>query len=1523
MRSRAILLSFLMLASVLSPVLASDTVTTTDVEISGNHTMTGNYTVSHGTTLTIKPGAIVDMGEYWMEVEGDLVANDATIMSSVQSTSPGGHNAGVWDDITITAIGSATLTNVTISNAKSCLIVDGSLIATDLVLEDCLIGMEVAGSADVTDLVARDIDHDGVRLSGTATLSNPEFTDMSQGVSSSGDLTMTSASLTSTGLYFSGGTVDAVDVTLSNAQTGVTILSGTSGLIDGLTGTAANAITSMDSTGFTIKNVNMQGQRLVNSWSAGDLTVENVDFTSTSGETVVDVRTSGIFTLSDAIIDGSFNSQQGSFSSPWIAMSLSGSGDYVLSNIDVEATNTAITSSGTGTLDLSNSMITSEGTGITLSGLSSSMMTDVTVNISNGGSIGLDILQGQHTMDNLSIEMPYNPNEAGSTGLEAWWANIAVDHLDISGFETGVELHDTFFEVEEAVLMDSNAQNLVLYSSQMDIATSLETRIADYGVQLENSTLTMRNWDASLHESSLLVSSGSTATVWGWTSTNSMNDDAIGAGHLIYSSVSFPTISTDSSERLWGNTVTFEDLAGNPIDADWAALGFYGTATSGADILPLSEDGTIVTAAFEGIGVASELIGSEGANHNIQVPIIPSGDWIIPTGSDVVLGATPDGSSHIAQGNITIQNGGSLTVMDSTLSLPSGSKVTINSGGVLKGTNGILDGDVYSQYSDNLNPNSGDELVIIGNTALDCPGATESNNLFIEGDLSLGPGCDFTINSGAVLGTVTVFTAADLIVKNTLEVTVLDKGEPVQGASVKVGGQVTTTDSLGQASRTVTARSTNSGGTTWAGLITVEMQSGSLLDLYAWDSNSTYSHTFMASTISGGSLNEWAVLEKIWSPYHLSSDLVIPLGQTLTIHDGVSLRVADSTTITVEGTLDAGSSTISSVGSGARWGGLIIGGNAETSTNLLGTQIVEATPLITMDGPASVNIVDAILSRSAAGEPLIRVSLSSSGELSIANTMFSDGGSFCIEAQGATQISITDSSMSTCGGNSLWLRSTPLSISSLEVEDGIDLAGVTGTISDLIGTNLTLFNIDGLEMENLELAGSITGIDNRNLIINGATINSAPGIDFDSTAGELSGLDIDCEGSGTGLVLHHSRSSRQMVVSDSNIIGCSKGIDMHADADESPMNIIFREVTSEAATALASDGHGFIFEGGALIGNLELSNARADIYDVTPLASIVTNGDLWMWTNHIFDSQMDGSPYASEMTMSIGALDWSNSATGTAIQMAVPHTHEDETGQVTASQALVSAIAEGLPQVDTTVSIGPNAQTVITISLRDNEAPSVEIIIPDDGHRVMETLPMEVRAVVSDDITANEDLIIMWSVIHSQTVVMQLSGDWANVTDLNAGNYILKLEVTDEQGLTSDDSLSFEITLLDSDGDWLNTCDSDEWYDSTHSRKCGPDIYDDDKDGDGVLNGRDSFEMDICASLDSDGDGQPDNLHCPPGLSTWLTVDDDDDGDGIPDIMEEEESAEDKGMNPALLVVFFVLIGALAFVAMRMRREVD
>jgi hypothetical protein len=172
-------------------------------------------------------------------------------------------------------------------------------------------------------------------------------------------------------------------------------------------------------------------------------------------------------------------------------------------------------------------------------------------------------------------------------------------------------------------------------------------------------------------------------------------------------------------------------------------------------------------------------------------------------------------------------------------------------------------------------------------------------NLFVEGDIQLDNSCKVTIDSGGVAGGVTVGVGAIFEIVNTLEVTVLDKGIAVQGATITVQGQSVSTDADGKASKSTTALLVDTSGSTTAGLKQVTMQWGSISDLMAWDTSSSKQHTFVASTISGGELTEWLILEKAWSPYYLSSNLVVPQGQTVTINDGVSLRVADGVTIAV------------------------------------------------------------------------------------------------------------------------------------------------------------------------------------------------------------------------------------------------------------------------------------------------------------------------------------------------------------------------------------------------------------------------------------------------------------------------------------------------------------------------------------------------------------------------------------------------------------------------------------------------
>ena len=71
------------------------------------------------------------------------------------------------------------------------------------------------------------------------------------------------------------------------------------------------------------------------------------------------------------------------------------------------------------------------------------------------------------------------------------------------------------------------------------------------------------------------------------------------------------------------------------------------------------------------------------------------------------------------------------------------------------------------------------------------------------------------------------------------------------------------------------------------------------------------------------------------------------------------------------------------------------------------------------------------------------------------------------------------------------------------------------------------------------------------------------------------------------------------------------------------------------------------------------------------------------------------------------------------------------------------------------------------------------------------------------------------------------------------------------------------------------------------------DACDSDDDNDGVADDMDAFAYDPCASVDTDKDGKPDNLHCPEDTTTSLVLDTDDDIEGIEDIDDVDDSKEE------------------------------
>ncbi|MGB0202180.1 MAG: hypothetical protein ACPF9L_05340 [Candidatus Poseidoniaceae archaeon] len=1523
MRLRSLFLAALMTLSVLSGVVANDTVTTQDVDISGNYVMTGNYTVSHGTTLTIKPGTVIDMQDYWMKVEGTLVADNATIMSSIQTSGQGSHNAGVWDALTISQGGTAILDNVTISNAKSCIIADGTLTATSLMIEDCLIGIEVAGQADISTLTIESVDNDGLRISGLATLSDVVLTDTTTGLASTGTVALTGGDFTNTGtgVSLTGGSADIEDLNfVSGVGNAVSISSSASGDIDGMTGTSRNAIVAIDANGFSLSNIDMTGERLINSWSAGNLSISHAVYESTSSETPIDVRTSETVTLSHVLLTGQFTSLQGAYDAPWIGMSLAGSGIYKIDNSSIESTDTALMTSGTGTLSVYDTTFTSETNGLSFSGISATILDSVTVNMSSDAVSGIEILQGHHEFSQLEVNMPFNQFETGSTGIEAWWCSIDSDEVTVNGFANSLALYESMAEFDDLNLLDSSEQGLYASSSMVHVSDSFVTKVSDTGLNMVASSAILRTWDASYHEDASVIDADSEVTVWSMTSTSNLDSDSTGDGILNYGTTQTLNIDTANSNRLWEMTVSFEDLTGNPVDADWQTLGFSGTASTGSAVLPVSEIGSQITATFAGVGAISTPTGTEGGTHTIQVPIMPQGDWTLPAGTVVVLGPTEDGMPHSAGGNITIPANANLILQDTALAIPVYATLMVDSYGNFEGENSEFHGDVISHSADFANSPSSN-LSVHGDVFwTSCQNDIDVYNLNINGEVELDNSCKVTINSGSVPTNTTVGVGAVFEIVNTLHVTVLDKGEPVSGATISVGGQSVSTDADGMATKSTTSHVVDSSGTTTSGLVQVQMSVGQITDLMGWDTSMSMEHTFIASTISGGILDSWLELEKAWSPYHLTSDLVIPAGETMTVNDGVFLRVADQVTITVEGTFNAGYSTISSMGDGARWGGLVIGGDAETTTMLIGTSMVEGAPLISIEGQSETVLSQAYLARSSSAEPLLRSTGSAfMAQMSIISTTFTDSASHCIELQGSVEFYAEDVEANNCESDALWALGTYLSVDGMTTQDPVTISGVEGELHDFQGTEITVGNLDGFSMSDLTLE-SIYGADNREINIDGAVITGAPAIDFDNTAGVLSNLVVDCGGSGTGFTSHHGRASSSIQVTESTISSCTKGVDLHTDGESAPL--ILTDVEIDSMVAISSDGSDVLIQNGILNGSLDINNATANLYDVLPTSQSTSLGEILIWSTHIFDVRLGGSAQIANLVFEVGDY-WTGSAEGSSIQVSLPTKVVGDAGSVDYNTVRVIASAPDLPDTDKFWTFGIGEEEIIQIDMIGNKAPEVEIIIPDDGFRIMETLPIEIRAVISDDLDSNSDLQIVWKVTVGQDEVMRLNGVWNNITDLSEGSYVLKLEVTDKQGKMASDSLSFEVTLLDSDGDWGATCNAETWYDKEENVYCGPNIYDTDDDNDGSLDVRDAWPTDPCANMDTDGDGQPDNVQCPLGVTTWLTEDPDDDGDGIPDVSEGAGSGDDSEDSSPIGTIIFVIIFILAAAFMLMRRNGD
>jgi hypothetical protein len=465
-------------------------------------------------------------------------------------------------------------------------------------------------------------------------------------------------------------------------------------------------------------------------------------------------------------------------------------------------------------------------------------------------------------------------------------------------------------------------------------------------------------------------------------------------------------------------------------------------------------------------------------------------------------------------------------------------------------------------------------------------------------------------------------------------------------------------------------------------------------------------------------------------------------------------------------------------------------------------------------------------------------------------------------------------------------------------------------------------------------SAAIAGRNNRNLQIDNVVIEGAPGIDFDSSAGLLSNIQLTGEGSGNGLINHHGRSSSSMIFENLLIENYSVGVDLHSDEGETTSPAIIRNSIINSSTTISAENYSALVRNCNLTGQSELSDDSIIDFVDTKLSS---QSQFTTWNNarinqlHSIqiDSQLNGISKFTEYDI-ISTYSNGSTSSVTVAGIAILHqisvsSQSSNLGQVQLSSLQIIANSPGLPEKSVTLE---NSQqwdigTSLIIQLEDNNPPEVEFIEPIFGQKIMQQTLFSASVNASDDIDSLSELNYRWTLIDSQNnQIFQINSSipTENISVPSPGMYILQVEVFDTLGLSTLVSQSFESIPLDSDGDNTVDCDQNSWFDLKIGRSCGPDIYDEDDDNDGFSDSRDAWPLDPCAWQDTDKDQQPNEINCPDGVTTLLIEDQDDDGDGIPDILEGQ-SSDDSGDFDTFTMLILVIIAIIFVLFIRRMKQ--
>ena len=1523
-------------------VSANNSTISSDTTWSGIITLDSDIVVASGSTLTIEPGSVIDGGDgFVIEVYGTLIAQSSNFFSTAQPS----HGKGLWQGLVVKSGGSATIIDAEIENTNVGIRSEGNLIVDNLTVRDSYIGINNYGMANIDSLNTESIDQQAIINSGNLMLSSAEISNASTGIRSTGTLAVIDSNFSQIGLAIgaSSGEVTVDDIYLQDVSVGLSSVAGVKFSAANIFGNAVSLLADMaNSDDLTISSVEVSGDNFAKSRKASSTRISDAVFYASNLEQtpIIEQSCIGTCVIENLTINAS---ERG--------ISFIDDGHHILANSTINAVQYAVRSDNYGSLSIENTSVKAQYSGIIIRESNSYFLGETTIEMTDAKSVGLDILGGSHQIGELRITKTYNNADITSIGAKFWYTDIALQNVTTENYSIGLTIRDTEFYADFVGNRGGNSIGTEIIDSSAMI-NSIVTKYQDSGVILrENSQLSTYQWDAQLHNLPLQVEKGSVVYALDFTTanTNPSYSDASGQGTLYYGENQNLDISCDISDYFVVTKVIFTDMSNNPVEAIINVNTFeFASNENGEVFLPLISEGSTVIATISGTGISQTLAGGI-PGQRVQIPIIPNGDWIISGNQSITLQSLI--SPQTLNGNLVIEGNAVLQITDLDVLLATGKSIILRDNGQIIAQNSSLIAETI--FVNNSGSISGNDVLqnlrIYATVEWNCVGQTSADNLLFLGPLNLGPGCHLAIGNGEANDELSIPNDSSFSITSSLAVSVLDTGLPVSGAIIEFKGTDYHTDASGEVTIQSIARQIDSSGELLGGNENILLKLDNYNELITWDTSESKTHQFIVSRLDINEiLNGDVTLESRWSPYYLEQDLTIPLGITLSITDGVSLRISDGVSITIFGTLEANSAVLSSTGSGDRWSGLVM--ESQYSNLFLdGTSILEASPSITFGG-GNLAVNDGFISRSSSSRPLIEVNEQDGGSFSLTNMQLSDASSSCIEIIESTiPLQIFNVEFYVCNGPVIRAENAHVVIENVIIgggsSDGFTLSSVNGSIEDVnalefngvghiiklnyINEDLFIKNVVGITGD----SPGITGANNRALNLESINITGALAIDFDSSSGVLSDIKLVGYGYGTALISHHGRYSDTLNVHGLEISNYAVGIDLHADGPDTTSPLMLTNAVISASTSLSIEDYPMVINNATIAGNVELSGAiKIHFFDseLTQEISLYNGAGASFYQTVEFTAKyldvVKPTSFEISLSYSNGTMD-DFIIEGTEVKLAVKLASKlaQQSANVTLQSVEVVANSVGHPTQSQTLTYGDltELESSILFVLMDNQPPQVNSFSPTDLDTIMQSIPFVSTINATDDYDLPSQMNYQW-VITDNTGSLVYSASSVNysnsITISLPGSYFLRVVVTDSFQAQTEEIIPIEVKLLDSDDDYISTCDDSTWFDLSTSRSCGPDVYDNDDDNDGIIDTRDVWSLDPCAWQDTDGDRQPDNLNCPDGVTSNLFEDQDDDDDGIPDTLEGSFSNPETSFNSLTMILLVVGIIVILLFLRRTRK---